>query len=126
MWSDRINEFLDGERRLEEATDEEMREISVYRKVISIYAARLEYVPSRSGKEEFLRKVRRKRRQKYVWWGLVAAAIFVSLFVPFYLVPTMKERALMAMEPQERLESRMENVKINVDFEQVRTVMDGF
>ncbi len=127
MWNDRINEFLDGERNMEEATDDEREEIHFYRKVISIYAARVDYVPSERGKNEFLKKIRKRRREKWIWGVVVAAAIFLSIFLPFYVVPTIRERNLMALEPQKRLEIRMEKVKdINVDFDTVRTVMDGF
>ena len=127
MWNERINEFLDGERNISEATDEERNEIYIYRKIISIYAARMDYVPSEEGKDEFLKKIRSRKKTKWVWWSVAAAAIFLSLFIPFYVVPTVKEKRLMAMEPQKRLELKMEKVRqINVDFDTVRTVMDGF
>ncbi len=129
MWNERINEFLDGERSIKEATDEERSEIYIYRKIISIYAAKMDYVPSEEGKNEFLRKIRNRKKAKWVWWGVAAAAVFLAVFIPLYVVPTIRERNLMAMEPQKRLEVSMEKVKIkdiNVDFDTVRTVMDGF
>lgn len=127
MWNERINEFLDGERDIDEATSEEKNEIYIYRKIISIYAAKMDYVPSESGKDEFLRRIRKKRKAKWIWWSAAAAAVFFSLFIPLYVVPTVKERNLMAMEPQKRLELKMGKIKeVNVDFDTVRTVMDGF
>ena len=126
MWSDRINEFLDGDKDVEEATKEEKEEIVLYKRVISIYAARLEYVPSEKGKEEFLRKIKRKKREKFVWWGVAAAAGFLALFVPFYLVPTIKEKNIMAMEPEKRIEASLKPAEIKIDLDSIRTVMDGF
>jgi hypothetical protein len=127
MWNDRINEFLDGDRDLEEATKEEKKEILMYRRIVAIYATRLDYVPSAKGKEEFLKKIKRKKRGKYIWWSIAAAAVFFGLFIPLYVIPTVKEKNLMAMEPQKRIETRMEKVReIKIDMDSVRTVMDGF
>ena len=126
MWSDRINEFLDGDKDMEEATKDERDEIVLYRRVISIYAARLEYVPSEKGKEEFLRKIKRKKREKFVWWGVAAAAAFFAIFIPFYLVPSIKEKNIMAMEPEKRIEASLKPSELKIDPDSIRTVMDGF
>ncbi len=84
MWDDRVNKYLDNEDDINNA-DENIKAMFVYyKRIIHVMDLRTDYRPSRSSKEQFLRKVRRANmnRKVKVWaFALGAAAAAVLIIV---------------------------------------------
>jgi len=86
MWDDRVNKYLDDEDDINKADENVKAMFIYYKRIIRVMDLRTEYKPSRSSKEQFLRKIRRaKVNRRLRNWSLAVGAVAAVLIIALSL-----------------------------------------
>lgn len=92
---DEFDRLLDGEKSLEEVSDDVRRGYQLYRKILEMYKVRCEYTPSERLKEKILRRYKRKSAVLTgVLLGVFASVIFVFVLFDTLSLPSYRKEKL--------------------------------
>ncbi len=112
MWDDRLNDYLDDPSK--PPSEDVKEQYARYRYVLEVYAASVSYKPSSKLKEDFLKKIRRKRRFKKTFkYALIFGSIAIAM-MSLKILQSPKSSDIQEMS------QIMDTIQI------VRTVGDGF
>ena len=83
MWDDRVNKYLDNEDDINKADENVKATFIYYKRIIRVMDLRMEYKPSISSKEQFLKKVRKAKINRRIrnWSVAIGAAAAVLIIV---------------------------------------------